>query len=296
MSTPRSRLDPDAHRPILPPLPPEGWWARPLIGAALRERAASVTLDDRGHGYDRFGMSRGGVAGGLAITRFLYDHWFRVEHFGIEQVPTEGPVVVASNHSGTVPLDALMVWCDLVRHCPGGRVPRPVMDHFVPNLPIVSTTFTRAGGIGGSRGNFHALLDAGEMLLVFPEGVPGIGKPFRERYRLQRWREGHAELAIRHAAPVVPVAVIGAEEQMPQVARIEAIKLLGSPYLPIPLTLFPLPVRYRIWYGAPIHLERDYRPDQASDPQVVAEAALRVRDAVQALIDRGLAARPGVFR
>ena len=133
--------------------------------------------------------------------------------------------------------------------------------------------------------------------MIFPEGVPGIGKPFSERYQLQDWRVGHAELAIRHSAPVIPVAFIGPEEQMPQMARLERFgKVLGLPYLPIPASPIPLPVRYHIHYGEPIALHQDYRPEQADDPEVVNEAAHRVKTAVQGLIERGLEIREGVFR
>ncbi len=228
---------------------------------------------------------------GLGLTRFLYERWFRVVHVGIEHVPTEGRAVLACNHSGTLPFDALMVWADLVRHA--RRVPRPVMDYFVQQLPFVSTIFTRAGGIGGSRGNMHAVLEGEELVLVFPEGVVGIGKRFADRYQLQRWTVGHAEMAIRHRAPVVPAAVVGAEEQLPQVARIP-ISLFGSPYIPVTGSPLPLPVRYHIRYGPPLVLHERW-PD-ADDPDAVAAAAAHTGEAVQGLIDAGLEARTGVFR
>jgi 1-acyl-sn-glycerol-3-phosphate acyltransferase len=166
----------------------------------------------------------------------------------------------------------------------------------VPLLPIMSTFFSRTGAIGGTRENFRKVLDAGELLLVFPEGTEGIGKPFSKRYELQSWRVGHAELAIRHQVPVVPVAVIGAEEQWPQIARLDRVKLFGAPFLPVPATPLPLPVHYHIYYGEPLALHEGLDPFAADDPAVVTAAALRVRDAVAALIERGLAERPGVFR
>ena len=105
----------------------------------------------------------------------------------------------------------------------------------------MSVLFARCGVVGGSRGNAKALLEAGEMLMIFPEGTPGIGKPFSDRYQLQEWRQGHCELAIRHSAPVVPVGIIGPEEQMPQVGLIKGLKAFGVPHLPVPATPFPLP-------------------------------------------------------
>jgi 1-acyl-sn-glycerol-3-phosphate acyltransferase len=126
--------------------------------------------------------------------------------------------------------------------------------------------------------------------------VPGIVKPWSERYKLQKFRVGHAELAIRHRAPVVPVGVVGAEEQLPQLFTSRRLgKLVGVPTFPVPLVPFPLPVRYHLLYGPPIPMHEDYTPDQADDPEVVAEAALRVKEAVAKLIARGLEEREGVF-
>lgn len=268
--------------------------ARLLTSADLRARAARVPLADAGHGHDRFGMSRAGVARALGVTRFLYERWFRVASHGIEHLPASGPAILAVNHSGTLPFDAMMLWTDVVRRTEPPRVARVVMDHFVNLLPAVGVLFTRGGGFGGSRGNMHALLEAGELVAVFPEGVRGIGKPYAERYQLQRWTEGHAEMAIRHRSPVIPVAIIGAEEQLPQIARLP-IRAFGSPYLPITASPLPLPVRYHIWYGAPIPVDH-LAPAQADDPDAVAALAAQSRAAVAALIERGLAEREGVFR
>ncbi|MCB9649952.1 MAG: 1-acyl-sn-glycerol-3-phosphate acyltransferase [Deltaproteobacteria bacterium] len=271
--------------------------ARRMLPDARLARLQDLQLLDAGHGYDPFGANREWIGFGAGLMRFLYEKWFRVTSHDAHHVPSSGAAILASNHSGTLPYDATMIWSDVLEHTSPPRLVRPVMDHFVPLLPIVGTFFARAGGVGGSRGNVRALLEAGELLLIFPEGTVGIGKPFRERYQLQRFRVGHAELAIRHRAPVVPVAVVGAEEQMPQLTRIQAgAKLFGAPYIPIPATLLPLPVHYHIYYGAPLNLHEDYRPEQADEPAVVREAADRVQAAVAGLITRGLEEREGVFR
>jgi len=271
-------------------------WARRLMPPARLSRLEDVALQDAGHGYDPFGANREWIGFGAGTVRFLYDHWFRVQSHGAYNVPPTGPVVLASNHSGTLPFDGAMIWMDVLENTSPPRLVRPVLDHFVPLLPIVGTYFARGGAVGGSRGNVRALLEAGEALLIFPEGVRGIGKPYRERYQLQHWTVGHAELALRHRAKVVPVAVIGAEEQMPQIARIErGAKLFGAPYLPVPATPLPLPVRYHIHYGAPISLYERYAPEEADEPEVLRTAAEEVKRAVEALIARGLEAREGVF-
>jgi 1-acyl-sn-glycerol-3-phosphate acyltransferase len=271
--------------------------ARRMLPPARLARLEGLALEDAGHGYDPFGANREWIGFGAGLMRFLYETWFRVTSHDAHHVPRQGPAILAANHSGTLPYDATMIWTDVLEHTTPPRLVRPVLDHFVPLLPIVGTFFARAGGVGGSRANVRALLEAGELLLIFPEGTVGIGKPFKERYQLQPFRVGHAELAIRHQAPVVPVAVVGAEEQMPQLTRIEAgAKLFGAPYLPIPATLLPLPVHYHIYYGAPIPLHEDYRPEQADEPEAVRAAADRVQAAVAALVARGLAEREGVFR
>src|SRR5688572_546190 len=225
-------------------------------------RLARLSYADAGHGYDPFGLHPDVVAFGEAVVAPLYDRYFRVASKGHEHIPSTGPAVLAGNHSGALPIDGIMVWLDVLRHTEPPRVARAVADHFVPLLPLIGTLFARGGMVGGSRGNARALLESGELLMIFPEGVPGVAKHFRDRYKLQDWRVGHVELAIRHGAPVVPVGIVGAEEQMPQIGRIP-IKVAGLPFIPITLTPFPMPVRYHIRYGPPIPVHLDYRPDQA---------------------------------
>ncbi|MEZ4238425.1 MAG: lysophospholipid acyltransferase family protein [Myxococcota bacterium] len=267
-----------------------------LGGPLVRDRAERLKFTDAGHGFDRFGMHPDFVAMGDTVGKFLYERYFRVQSHGAENIPRTGPAILAANHSGTLPMDGAMLWVDVLRHTDPPRAARPVADYFVSTLPVVSTLFARCGVVGGSRGNARALLEAGELLMIFPEGVPGIGKPFSERYKLQEWRQGHCELAIRHGAPVVPVGIVGAEEQMPQLARIPVPGSSALPYLPIPATPLPLPVRYHIHYGEPVRLDRDYSPSDADDPEVVLRAAATVKERVQKLLDDGRRARRGVFR
>lgn len=266
---------------------------RLLSGEEGAERASRLAFADAGHGFDRFGLHPDFVAMGDAIAGPVYDKYFRVRSYGHENIPATGPGILAGNHSGTLPFDGAMVWVDVFRHTDPPRAPRAVADYFVSSLPVIGTLFARSGVVGGSRGNAKALLEAGELLLLFPEGTPGIGKLYKDRYQLQTWRQGHCELAIRHQAPVIPVGVVGAEEQMPQIARIPVPGPV--PYLPIPATLVPLPVRYHVYYGEPLNFHEEYEPGDADDPQIVAEAAQRVKNAVDGLLKRGLSERKGVF-
>lgn len=275
------------------PVPP--LLARALAHAVLdadeKELLRQIAMPDAGHGYDVFGLHRDYVAMGMAIAKPLYSRYFRVISYGADKIPTRGAGVLAANHSGTIPSDGMMLWMDVIKKA--RRVPRPIADHFVPTLPVIGTFFSRGGMVGGSRGNARALLRQGELLMIFPEGTPGIGKHFRDRYQLQTWRVGHTELAIRHSAPVIPVALVGPEEQMPQVARLDRLgRMLGLPYMPVPATPLPMPVRYHIHYGDPIHFS-DMTPLDADDPDKLEEAAQRVREAVEGLVATGLKRRGG---
>ena len=133
-----------------------------------------IPYADTGHGYDAFGLHPAYIATGVASFKKLHSSYFRVKSYGEEHVPSSGRGILAGNHSGTLPVDGLMLWLDVVLKA--RRVPRPVADHFVPTLPYLGVLFSRGGMVGGSRGNVRALLEAEELLMIFPEGVPGIGK------------------------------------------------------------------------------------------------------------------------
>jgi len=257
---------------------------------------SGIQYRDEGHGYDMFGMHPDYIAFGEALGSFLYDHYFRVSSYGAEKIPDTSQAILAANHSGSLPTDAMMLWMDVVRQSKPTRVPRPVADYFVSSLPWVSTLYSRCGVVTGSRGNVRALLEGGNLMMIFPEGVPGVGKPFKDRYQLQEWRKGHCELAIRHSAPVIPVAIIGAEEQMPQIGRIPVPKSIDLPYIPVTATPLPMPVHYHIYYGDPLRFDQEFRPEDADDPDIVAAAAARVKAAVQTMLLEGLEKREGVFK
>jgi 1-acyl-sn-glycerol-3-phosphate acyltransferase len=266
-----------------------------LLPRSEVERLSRLPRSDAGHGYDAFGMHPDWVIAVRALARPLYDHYFRVSSYGAEHLPSTGAAILVANHAGTLPIDALMLCMDVIERTDPPRLPRCVLDRFLPKLPFVGASFSRIGAVNGAFGNVRRLLEQGELCLIFPEGLPAIGKSFRERYRLQRWRVGHAELALRCGVPVIPVAVIGSEEQWPQLGRIDAIQPFGIPYLPIPATPLPLPVHYRVHYGAPIDLRR-WVGDGDPSAAMIERAAAATREAVQALIERGLAERRGIFR
>jgi 1-acyl-sn-glycerol-3-phosphate acyltransferase len=265
----------------------------PVTFMRLAKRAP---FHDAGHGYDVFGLHPPTLASVVASAAPLYDWYFRVTSQGIEHVPTTGAAILVANHGGVLPVDAAMLCLDVLRRIEPPRIPRAVADHFVPRLPLVSTLAARVGVVSGTRANVRALIERGELIAIWPEGVTGPAKPFQDRYRIQHWGVGFAELAIRHRVPVVPVAIVGAEESWPVLAKVCWLRPFGSPYLPIAAMPFPLPARYHIHYGAPLHLDDGHVPTQADDPGAVANAATRVQVALERLLDDALKARHGVFR
>jgi 1-acyl-sn-glycerol-3-phosphate acyltransferase len=248
---------------------------------------------DEGHGFDLFGLQPAAVELTARLARPLYDHYFRVRSLGTEHIPATGRAILVANHSGVLPVDGAMLWLDVLRHT--GRVTRMVADRFIPRLPFVSTMFARTGVVSGTRANVRRMLERDVLLAIFPEGVSGVAKPRSERYRLQQWRVGHVELALRHRTPIIPVAIVGAEESWPVLLRLRGIRLFGAPYLPIPLVPLPLPVRYHLRYGPPIELHRDLAPELADDPSIITAAAARTRAAVEELLAETRAARKGLL-
>ena len=272
-------------------------WSQKITPQYLQERFDTLHFQDAGHGYDAFGLHPNAIEFGAGLFDWIYNHYFRVASMGAEVIPKSGAAILAANHSGNIPIDAMMLWNDVIRQSNPPRFVRGIADHFVPALPFVGTLFARGGMVGGSSGNVRALLEQGELLMIFPEGVPGIIKPWSQKYQLQKFRVGHAQLAIQHGCPIIPVGIVGAEEQLPSFFASKRFgKLLGIEAVPIPAVPIPLPVKYRIYYGDPINIADRFTPSQADDPKILAEVAKEVQSAVQKLIERGLAQRQGIFR
>lgn len=268
------------------------------------DRLQRLKINDLGFGYDPFGLEMESVMLAFAVAKYVYKHWFRVESHGVENVPVEGPVLITPNHSGVLPIDGAMIGVDLATRMGTPRVMRAVVDNFAGFLPFVNTLFYRMGQIIGARRNFEELLRQGEMVLVFPEGHKGTGKPYRERYRLKHFNVGFMELSLIYKTPIVPAAVIGAEEQYPYMVDLKPLAhALNFPYMPVtplmlvlgPLGLIPLPTKYTIHYGEPLHFYRDFPPETVKDPETIYGLVDAVKTRVQELIDQGLRERKGVF-
>jgi 1-acyl-sn-glycerol-3-phosphate acyltransferase len=248
---------------------------------------------DAGHGYDVFGLHLATLRRSMTRGGQLCDRYFRTQSSGVEHVPRSGRAILVANHGGALPIDAALLCFDVDRAT--GRIVRPIADRFVPSLPLISTWFARIGAVVGSHANVGHLLERGELIAIWPEGAAGIAKPVRERYQMKQWRVGHAELALRYRAPIVPVAILGSEESWPVLGRITRFRRFGVPFLPVPLTPFPLPLRHHIVYGTPIALHEGLPPDAADDPVAVAQAAARVRLAVASLLRDARQTRAGRF-
>jgi 1-acyl-sn-glycerol-3-phosphate acyltransferase len=241
------------------------------------------------------------------LLRLLYERWFRTELLGAAHLPRTGPALVVANHSGTIALDALMLAVgvhDAVNgHDGTRRYLRLLGADFVFRVPVLSELARKSGGTLACHPDAERLLRAGELVGVFPEGLKGVGKPYRERYKLQRFgRGGFVSAALRTGAPIVPVGIVGAEETYPKLGDVRPLaRLLGLPYFPVtptfpwlgPLGLVPLPSKWLIEVGEPI--DTGAWAGQADDPLVVFNLADQVRETIQQTVHRLLARRPAAF-
>ncbi|MFI6321362.1 lysophospholipid acyltransferase family protein [Nonomuraea sp. NPDC050556] len=228
----------------------------------------------------------------LEALRPLYRHWFRVETVGLKNVPADSGALVVANHSGTLPVDALMMQVAL--HDEAGRAVRLLGADLVYQLPVLGHLSRKTGHTLACREDADRLMRKGELVGVFPEGFKGVGKPFAERYKLQRFgRGGFVASAIRAGVPIVPTAIVGAEEIYPKIGDLKFLaRLLGLPYLPItplfpwlgPLGLVPLPSKWMIEFGEPIRTD-EYDPAEADDPMLVFNLTDHVREVIQQMLN-----------
>lgn len=262
----------------------------------IEGRTQALVVRGNEFGYDEFGFARGSFQSAAKIARWLYRNYFRAQAFGIEHIPAQGRAIFVANHSGQLPFDGLVIASAAFLEPPQPRLVRSMVEFFVPTVPFASYLFSRWGQITGTPENCRRLLAAEEAVLVFPEGARGISKPFSKRYQLAEFGKGFLRLALEMQAPVVPVAVIGAEEQAPAVNVRPLARLLGTPSFPVVpyppfVPLVPLPVKYRVYFGEPMHFTGD--PDD--DEDVLDAQARTVKNRIQSMIHLGLREREHVF-
>ena len=271
-----------------------------------RESLAALTRRVAGRYHeDEWGFDEEFAELAVPFMEFLYRRYWRVEVDGILNVPSHGRALLVSNHAGSFfPWDAFMIGTSIIEDHPLPRFARFLVLNWAFELPYLSVAIRKFGGVPASPYNAIRLLEQDELVGVFPEGVKGTGKDFRDRYRLQRFgRGGFVELALRTGSPIVPVAVVGSEEIYPKLGESQALaRLTGAPFFPItptfpwlgPLGAVPLPSKWRIEFCDPIDTS-GYGPDAASDRALVFELSERVRETIQQKIYENLVKRGSAF-
>ena len=272
----------------------------------LRDSVERMARRMRGDYHeDAWGFDEEFAEAAYPFFEFLYDVWWRVEATGVENVPAHGRGMLVSNHAGSLfPFDASMITGAIMKRHPLPRWPRFMVLDWAFQLPFLSGFMRKVGGVPASPYNATGILEGDGLMMVFPEGVKGTGKPFAERYRLQRFgRGGFVEIALRTGAPIIPVAVVGSEEIYPKIADSQALaKLFGAPFVPITPTfpwlgllgLVPLPSKWRIEFCDPIDVS-DLGPEAAEDRRLVFELSEQVRETIQQKIYENLVKRGSAF-
>jgi 1-acyl-sn-glycerol-3-phosphate acyltransferase len=284
-------------------LPPPGWLGRVagIAGFARRRLTGGYEVDE--FGFDPEFNAAVLMPPALA----LYRNWFRVQMRGLDNVPSSGRALVVANHSGVLPLDAIMLQAGIYSDHPAHRNLRLLGADLVYTLPVLASLARRSGHTRADPELAHQLLAAGELVGVFPEGFKGIGKPFSERYQLRRFgRGGFARTAVQAAAPIVPCAIVGAEEIYPMLGNAEPLaKALRLPYFPVtplfpwlgPLGAVPLPSNWIIEFSeqVPTTALTEVAPDDPARDELTADLADMVRDTIQARLNDLVAERGSAF-
>jgi 1-acyl-sn-glycerol-3-phosphate acyltransferase len=271
-------------------------FAEDALGEELDARMARIRMHPNEAGVDPFGFDPKTARYALALAAFLHRFYFRTEVHGIDRIP-EGRLLVIANHSGQIPMDGLIIGTALMLDADPPRFPRSMVERWSAELPFVSVLFPRCGQVVGSPDNARRLLEQDETLVVFPEGSRGISKTFDQRYQLTDFGLGFMRQALEAGAPIVPVAVVGAEEQLVSVADVKPLaKLFGMPAFPVIPQMFfgmpfPLPTRYRLYFGEPLHFSGDHDDDDA----VIGEKVKVVKGTIQSMVNRGLRERRSIF-
>jgi 1-acyl-sn-glycerol-3-phosphate acyltransferase len=268
-----------------------------VLGRDFEDRLKRVPLPISESGVDPFGLDPEWAKYAVAVAALFHRFYFRTEVFGVERVP-QGRVLLIANHSGQIPVDAMLIAASMFMNAEPPRIVRSMVEKWSQTLPFVSTLFSRIGQVVGVPENARYLLDLGEIVLVFPEGTKAISKSFADRYKLHELGLGFMRLALETDTPIVPVAVIGGEEQYISLGNAERLaKTLGMPTFPIipqlllPGGQMPLPTKYRIYFGDPISFDGDADDDDS----VIEEKVGRVKATVQSMLNRGLKERKSIF-
>ncbi|MCX7958710.1 MAG: acyltransferase family protein [Deltaproteobacteria bacterium] len=252
-----------------------------------------VNIDEFGYNPKYFEMVRG-------FYEFLFYKYFKTAIKGINNIPDSGSVIIVSNHSGALPLDGIMLRLALLNEHPSSRDIRFLIEDYIYNLPFAGTFMNRIGAVRACRENAERLLRKGKCIAVFPEGIQGISKLYKDRYKIQRFgRGGVIRLAIRNKVPVIPAAIVGAEEAYPMLFKIKRFAMIfGLPYIPVtytfpflgPLGLLPLPSKWMIQFGEPVRFDK-LKKEDAEDTALVSGYNESLRSTIQNMINELLVSR-----
>lgn len=262
---------------------------------AVWRRWRALAMWGRSDVVDDFGRDPRATARWEWLFEFLYSRWFRVKATGLENIPGRGRALLVANHAGSLPYDSAMVMHAVRRDHPARRDVRPLVEDTVFHLPFLGPIMNRIGGVRADPENAERLLLKDELVAVFPEGEKGMGKLWKDRYRLQRFgRGGFVKLALRTGAPIIPVAVVGAEEASPMLGKVTWFaKNIGIPWIPVtptfpwlgPAGLLPLPSKWFVQFGTPIDLGKAHGPAAAEDRLLVNKLAEQIRMQIQSMVD-----------
>ena len=269
------------------------------------QRWRKLAMRDRSDVVDEFGRDPNVAARVDPLLDFLYKTYFRVETRGLGHIPDEGRALIVANHSGTLPYDGAMIMHAVKQEHRARRAVRPLVEDFVFHFPYLGTLMNRIGGVRACPENAERLLTQDQLVAVFPEGIKGIGKLYKERYQLQRFgRGGFVKLALKCDAPIIPTAVVGAEEIHPMVTKVTWLsKAFGIPYLPVtptfpflgPIGLVPLPTKWFIAFGEPLYFNAEYGAEGANDRILVNKLAEQVRARIQEMLEGLLKTRKSIL-
>jgi 1-acyl-sn-glycerol-3-phosphate acyltransferase len=251
-------------------------------------------LTEEGVGYDRFGFSPEVARRSFPLFMALYRFYFRVRSRGHEHLPRSGPAILAANRGGLLPFDAAMLEIDTFLHTDPARLLRKLVSRDAGALPWLGVYAARMGHVVDTGDNISDLLEEGQLLLSFPEGVEGAVKPISQHFCLQHFDTACVEAALRAHVPIIPVAVVGSDNQAPVLFDFKTLaRRLDLPTLPITPTfpwlgafgLLPYPVQYTLVYGDALNLHKEFGPEEAEDPRLLRQLSRRVRRVVQKLLD-----------
>jgi len=261
-----------------------------LVSKELDEKLDKIEKPVGSLGYDPWGFNKDTSKIVFSMFGSIYNKYFRVQANGVDNVPAKGPVLLIGNHSGQLPIDGMLVAYAVANRDKAPRYPRAMIERFFPTVPFLGNFLNELGAVLGDPTNCARMLENDEAVIVFPEGIRGSGKLYKDRYQLQRFGSGFVHLAMKHNTPIIPVGIVGCEETIPAIANIKPLAtLLSVPYIPVALPVV-LPAKVILNFGKPIYFENE----DLTEEQITRRVE-KVKNSINGLIAKGLEERQGIF-